>query len=82
MSSSSPSSSLLSQKLFLMGSGCGSVGTEVASNARGPWSESSHWQKFILNTYCIEKTKIEKKEAGNVPFKKTISVSLEIIHFH
>ena len=72
MSSSSPSSSLLSKKLFLMGSGCGSVGTEVASNARGPWSESSHWQKFILNIYCIEKTKIKKKrpEIGHLLKRK------------
>ena len=53
------------------GSGGGSVGRVVASNARGPQFKSSHRQKFILNIYCIEKTKI-KKEAGNGPFKKNI----------
>ena len=30
-----------------VGSGCGSVGRAVASDARGPRFESSHWQKFI-----------------------------------
>ena len=47
------------------------------SDTRGPRFEYSHWQKiyiehvFIVN--CIEKTKINKKDAGNGPFflKKT-----------
>ena len=38
-----------------------SVGRAVASNFRGPRFESSHWQKYIFNIYCIEKTKIKKK---------------------
>ena len=50
-----------------MGSGCGSVGRAVASDTGGPLFESSHWQtlaKFISPiVYCIEKTKIKKKEA-------------------
>ena len=47
-------------KLFIrLGSGCGSVGRAVASNARGRWFDSSHQQKFIyilniclLSTVC------------------------------
>ena len=27
--------------------GCGSVGRVVTYDTRGPWFESSHWQKFI-----------------------------------
>ena len=34
-------------------SGCGSVGTVVASNARGPRFQSSHCQKIMQNIfYC------------------------------
>ena len=60
------------------GSGGGSVGRAVASNARGPRFESSHRQSFLLDIYLftikyIEKTKIKKKEAENGPFlKKTL----------
>ena len=50
--------------------GCGSVSRAVASNSRGPWFESSHWQKFTINR--IEKTKINKKEARNGPFLKKV----------
>ena len=57
------------------GSGCGSVGRAVASNSRGPWYKSRHWQKiyiehFIVN--CIEKTKIKKKRPGRAHLKKDI----------
>jgi len=31
-----------------VGSGCGSVGRAVTSDTRGPWFESSHWQKLNL----------------------------------
>ena len=45
----------------VVGSGCGSVGRAVASDARGLQFESSHRQTFILDIYlftvnCIEKT--------------------------
>ena len=55
-----------------VGSGCGSVGRAVASDARGPQFESSHRQNIIhvLTINCIENTKIKEKEAGNGPFKK------------
>ena len=46
-------------------SDCGSVGRAVASNARGQLFESSHWRKFKVCKYTIEKTKIKKKELGN-----------------
>ena len=57
------------------GSGGGSVGRAVTSNARGPRFESSHRQSFLLDIYLftikyIEKTKIKKKEAENGPFLK------------
>ena len=48
--------------MSLMESGCGSVGRAVAFNARGPRFESSHRQKFILNTYCQLYWKDENKE--------------------
>ena len=59
------------------GSGGGSVGRAVTSNARGPRFESSHRQSFLLDIYLftikyIEKTKIKKKEAENGPFLKKI----------
>ena len=57
-----------------MGSGCGSVGRAVAFDTRGPRFNSSHRQNFIEHLFiinCIEKMKINKKEAGNGPlFKK------------
>ena len=48
-------------------------GRPIASNSRGQWFESSHWQKFILNIVnCQLHWKDENKEkvAGNGPFKK------------
>ena len=58
-----------------LGSGCGSVGRAVASNARGPRFESSHWQPFIsdiclFTVNCIEKTKINEKRPGMADFFK------------
>ena len=52
----------LRQRILTQGSGCGSVGRAVASNARGPRFESSHWQTFILNIYCQLHWKDENKE--------------------
>ena len=57
------------------GSGCGSVGRAVAFDTRGPRFDSSHQQNFIEHLFiinCIEKTKINKKEAGNGPLLKKI----------
>ena len=54
-----------------MDSGCDSDGRVVAFKSRGPRFESSHLH--ILNVHsvnCIEKTKINKKEAGDGPFFK------------
>ena len=46
-----------------LGSGCGSVGGEVASNTKGPRFESSHWQKFIyLLNICLLSTVYWKDE--------------------
>ena len=47
-----------------MGSGCGSVGRAVASDARGLWFESSQLQICIQNMLLlltVETTKIKKK---------------------
>ena len=68
---------IIDNKWETMGSGCGSVGRAVVSDARGPQFKSSHqpnlyWTFIYLFTInCIEKTKINK-EAGNGPlfFKK------------
>ena len=35
-------------KNMFFGSGCDSVGRAVASDTRGPWFESSYWQKLII----------------------------------
>ena len=55
------------------GSGGGSVGRAVASDSRGPWFESSHRQKFILNIYCqlYWKDENKEKEARNGPFLRS-----------
>ena len=65
-------------KLFLMVSGCGSVGRAVASDARGPQFKSSYWQTFISDIYLftvnsIEKTKIKIKIGHDWPMFKTVS---------
>ena len=51
-----------------LGSGCGSVGRADASNSKGSRFESCNQQKFILNIYCIEKTKVKKKRPGMAHF--------------
>ena len=63
---------LSTKNRLILGSGCGSVGRAVASNSGGPWFESSHQQKFILNIYCQLKktTKIKKKRPGMAHFLK------------
>ena len=48
------------------GSGCGSVGREVASNTKGPRLKSSHRQTFIYMqhlVYCQPKDQNKEKEA-------------------
>ena len=52
-----------------MGSGCGSVGRAVASDAISPRFKSSHRQTFTSD--CIEK---KKKEAGDGPFLEKNSI--------
>ena len=69
---------------ILMGSGWGSVGRAVASNARGPRLESSnkkklYWTLFTVN--CIGKTKIKKKRPAMAHFLKknqSILTSLDL----
>ena len=64
-----------------MGSGCGAVGRAVAFKTRGPRFDSSHRQNFIEHLFiinCIEKTKINKKEAGNGPLFKKIILEIDI----
>ena len=76
---------IIDNKWETMGSGCGSVGRAVVSDARGPQFKSSHqpnlyWTFIYLFTInCIEKTKINK-EAGNGPlfFKKKWETKMAI----
>ena len=59
----------LANKLYKLGSGCGSVGRAVASNTRGPWFESLYYMEHLFTVICIEKTKIKKKRPGTAgPF--------------
>ena len=70
----------------MLGSGCGAVGRAVAFKTRGPRFGSSHRQNFIEHLFiinCIEKSKINKKEAGNGPLffkKKIVYVSIPQIN--
>ena len=61
-----------------VGSGCGTVGRAVASDARDPRFESSHRQFNLLPfdcfINCIENMKMKKKEAGNSPFSTTANL--------
>ena len=53
-----------------MGSVCGLVDRAVASDARDPRFESSHW-KILITLRYIEKTKIKEKRGQEWPsFKK------------
>ena len=54
--------SMLQQKITITGSGCGSVGREVASNSRSPRIESSRRLKIISNINCRLYWKDENKE--------------------
>ena len=55
----------------ISGSGCGSVGREVASDTRDPRLESRHQQNFIYRLYN-RKDDNKEIEAGNGPsLKKT-----------
>ena len=40
---------------------CGSVDRAVASNTRGPWFKSSHWQKFIYIEHMFTVNVVLKK---------------------
>ena len=58
-------------KFPFVGSVCDSVGRVVASNNRGPWFESSHWQDFIMNTFTVNCCKIKRKNMpGTDQFNK------------
>ena len=57
----------LAKILHHLGSFCGSFGRAVASDTRGPRFESSHRNFFIYTVNWIETTKINNREAGNVP---------------
>ena len=57
--------------MMCQGSGCGSVGSAVASDTRGPRFNPTIGQIYVENLFTInfiEKTKINEKEAGNGPF--------------
>ena len=54
-----------------MGSVCGLVDRAVASDARDPRFESSHW-KILITLRYIEKTKIKEKRGQEWPSLKKI----------
>ena len=55
-------------KTLMWGCGCGSIGRAVAYDTRGPQFESNHRQILCVHSVnCIEKTKINRKEAGSGP---------------
>ena len=59
-----------------VGSGCGQVGTVVASDTRGPLFESSRRQNLTMNTFNItEKTKIKKEVVTILPCDHTLAGS-------
>ena len=61
-----------------MGSGCGAVGREVASDTSGPQFESSHRQSFYRAfVYCqlYRKDENKEKEAENGPFLKRLPMT-------
>ena len=65
-----------------MGSGCGSDGRAVASDTRGPRSESSHRQNFYIeHLFTVswnEKTIIKKKSPGMAHLQKITATILNI----
>ena len=62
---------ILRRTSWTMGSGCGSVGTAVASDTRGPRFHSSHQKTYLFILNCIEKTTIKEKRDRDWPrFKK------------
>ena len=63
------------KQILFKGQWCGAVGLAVTSDTRVPRFESSHWQ-ILFTTNCIEKTKINKKEAGKGPKVKKILFGL------
>ena len=66
-----------------MGSGCGSVGREVAFDTRGPRFDSSYRQNFIEHLFiinCIEKTKINKKDKINCCANKLLIPFMDLAH--
>ena len=64
-----------SKQLSSVDSGYGSVGRAVTSDSWGPRFESSHWQKIVMITYCIEKTKIKEKRQRMVHLKNVFNIS-------
>ena len=59
----------MESKLYLQGSGCGSVGRVVAFNSRGPQFEPRHRQIFIehlftVNCIVLKRRKWKKKRPG------------------
>ena len=46
--------------------GEGVVAQSGGSNSRGPWFESSHWGKYIMNTFTVsvENTKMSNERPG------------------
>ena len=65
------------QIFVVAGSGCGSVGRAIASNARDLQFESQHWQNFIYQC-SIEKTKIKKQMAHFLQKKNILVVEHDI----
>ena len=60
-----------------LGSGCGPVGSAVASNSRGLQFKTSHRQKLYWVLYWKDENK--EKEAGNDPFQKNLTAYLQTL---
>ena len=56
------------QMVYLIGSGCGSVGRAFASNTRGPWFESNHRQSLNNEQFNCQLLKRRKQRIRG--FKK------------
>ena len=55
-----------------MGNGCSLVGSAIASDTRGPWFESSHWQVLLSQYFLFQKDENQEDEAGMAHFKKNV----------
>ena len=70
----------------ILGSGCGKVGSAVASKTREPGFESSHWEfslnNYLLLTVCRKDENKSKRGRGSRLFLKKVKDILHPIRVH